>query len=1304
MGWEQDLYGNVYKSQKTKNAAAKRKKTNEAKAQSQAAAYDRAFTSGVQSYAQQNNLQYSDDLKNAAKAYYSNQDVRDNFMKKSVNESKARNRAELKSYASFAVDHQSEINDYNDARKKMGLQPDSMVTKKKYDQMFGYDTKKGTDNGMFNRYQDYITSKDLKVNHNDKTAPKKGSLSNGDSKKGLLDTYIDQVKKTPERLLEYSGLEPKVKWMTKAGKFGVETEDRFIAAPTRNITSSALDKKVQPKKDITDAWKNEHRASGEEIVKKLGVDNKVGQKIGGFVAEALLDPTNLIGAGVGGKMLKTASKVSKLGKEADILKTVAEKGVKKSQVKDVLDAVNRLAEKNKANELPDISTLPKNHEGLYLIKDEYPMQTKMSLQKANEIIKNGVQPTNQAELIKQIDESPKLQNEINQMNQEHIASVKEPTHMNIDAAPKLNPKTAPLSKVTNVESKPLPTEFDAVKHISEQISDNVKPEKHPIMQRLKDLGNRVYYNMVDDRHGIGRLDKAAKKNVDDYDSAIALSHQAAGSGSKATQALEKGIYNVKGEKVGEGFKEILQQAKDPEKLQQYLVAKSSLDYDSKGMTAFDSKGFNQKEISTAAINKLEKEHPGIKEEANRVYKFIEQQQQVLKDGGMLNDKQIAQMKKENPNYVGMQRLQDDGIESFTKGNESLKKRLMNVGKPTNKRTGSKKQIINPLETIVKRQYVYQNMADRNKPGIAILNHLRSMPEDNVFGNIVDVEKNANYKLLNQADEVANHSEDEINNGINDLFREKDGKNNILYVYENGDKYKVQVKDKLLFDSIMSMDSKSLPVWMKAINAPVKMLRAGVTLSPDFGLRNVIRDQLTTAISSKRGYVPGLDALKGAAEIIKGRKGNSSLIHAYIKNGGDMSVLQNIDRTNVIKTYQDLQGNKPLMSKLKEVAKDPSKLLEPLRKIGEFSEQSTRIGHMKKAIKKGASPEQAAYDARSTMDFNRAGAWGRQINQVAAFFNASVQGLDITARSMAKRPLKTSLAIGGYIVAPTIALYKLNQNQQWFKDLPPDERDRNWFMKLPGEDGQIIKIPKPFEVGILFGAGTERALDKGEHSFDGYLKEVYDTMTPDVLPTVLKPWLEVMTNHNLFTGQSIESMGDQYLPAEQRKTAYNSQFASKTSEILSKLNKRNEISPKDIDHLVRGYTGTLGSYVNEGVDTIAGLVNSKIPDKPSRGVQTMPFIRSFVQRNLEGNNKPTNDFYQLHDDLQTMSKREGFKYGIQQKSINRVFTQVNKLQSAKKDILNSNQINGKDKAQQIKELNKKITEMARKAYEQNKIKR
>lgn len=1624
---------------------------------------------------------------------------------------------------------------YDSARKKLGLQEDDVLTKRKYDAYVGNpDTG---DKGIATRYEEYLQSKKDQKQAQKQTkkeaAPKKGGFSFSNLVDGLKDIkeskYGQAVEKTVETLYNSS---PKTKAMVKAGKLGVETEDRFIAAPTRNLVNN--DNKFQPKKDITDAWKNKRRTSGEEIIKNSPLDthSKIGNKILGFGAEAVIDPANLVGAGIGGKMLRTASKVAK-----------ASKGVKAAEK--VSNAVEKAT--------IDVSQYPKNYEGLHLIKDDYPSEVKVALQKANEGIKskaNQLQlpapknrqaisdmvkamedegysgkkvnnplsqeqydevdqliqakrqdieaaPINQkgtlegieklqkelearhsqkietsiqqqkeeldqirdiermefenipyvkghkefterklvesigkeveyeghvkmaeeykqikqaaeskngrieipagtdqrkewierlpngsvaaqgkgtidiytladnlgfnsvdefvdyyarayeshkivkggskkfvgdlsetpeeaveslwemspqnyrykdnvkaledmrkpveqidpvrndlielakntkdfnefrntvassdvlenefsklkteapgvkaeeslfsvmkrlksenynslpvtdkvrlrgeaaplqaeisplkaieeetAKLPHQLEQDEQIKNIINALNstpevkpskvnvkdfatskamkiEDRVASnkkaaatdqfnqlfdnlkkagrsidefskpqlqkifetgeipklekVKPNTEAkpkpelekvkpkkekvateNIEAAPKgLDPETAPLHKMTKQEQKlaeaqPMPEGFDSIGHIEEQLSRNAKEVKKPFKERFKDLVNRFYYIGVDDKYGIARTDKAAGKNVDDFDSAVAQAHRSAGSGEIARQSLEDGVYNTDGEKIGKSFKEILQGSKNPDKLEEYMVARGILDYDAKGMIAIKTDGISQSDIANDVISKLEKEFPGIKKEAEDVYKFIDQQQQILKDGGLINQAQIDQMKKDNPNYIGFNRVIDDeGPENFVTGKDGLRKRVANVGKPINKRTGSERQIISPFETLVKRQYVYTNISERNKAGAAVLRNLRALGEDNIFGSIIKEEKDAMYKLLRDADDIANESEETLAKSLNDMFSKQEGKNNLIYVYENGNKYTIQIKDKLLFDSMMAMDTKALPVWLQAVNLPVRMLRAGVTLSPDFGLRNFFRDQLTTGIVSKNNYIPFVDSASGMIELLKGK--NSKFNAAFTKNGGDMSMLQNIDRKDIIKSYQDLRG-KPAFQKFKEAAKDPKKLIDgimtPFRKAGEISERATRLGHMKKAVKKGKSIEQATYEARATMDFNRAGAWGRQFNQGVAFFNAAVQGMDVLGRAMVKNPIRTSSKIGMYVVAPTVALYQMNKDQQWYKDLKQDDKDKNWFIKLPGKDGEILKFPKPFEVGIMFGAGVERALDKGEDSFEGFPKQVYDAITPEMWPTVLKPWLEVMTDYNFFTDSSIESMGEKDMAAEDRKTAYNSQIAGQVSKGLSKLNPNNEISPKDIDHLVRGYTGTLGTYFNEGVDMIAEAVdNDKIPDKPSRGAQTLPLVKSFVQRNLEGNNKPTDDFYNLYEKLHKLSNKEDFKYQQQKKNIDRVFREITKLQTEKKSILNNNDMNGKKKTEEIIKLNEEITKMSRKANKENKI--
>ncbi|WP_108669559.1 LPD38 domain-containing protein [Peribacillus acanthi] len=856
----------------------------------------------------------------------------------------------------------------------------------------------------------------------------------------------------------------------------------------------------------------------------------------------------------------------------------------------------------------------------------------------------------------------------------------------------------PLIKVANANAKPVPKGYDSVQHIDNLISREVKPTpKLSIGQRVKGFGDRTYYNMFDDVYGLARLDKAKGKNVRDSDSAIATAHRSRGASAKAQQELERGFFDANGVKVGNSFTDILQQSKDPDKLETYLVAKGILDYDARGMVALKTDGLNQLELSNVATKQMELENPNIVQEAEEFYAYLKNQRNILKEGGIFNDAQIKQMEENNPNYVPMERVMDEGIENFTPGKEGLRKRFANVGNPVKKRTGSERQIISPFETTVKRQYVYNNMAERNKAGMAVLNHLRDMPEDNIFGNIIEMEENAALKVMKDADNIANATDNEIPEKINELFRAKEGDNNIIYVYENGNKYKIQVKDKMLFDSMMALDTKALPAWMNIINMPVRMLRAGITLSPDFALRNFLRDQLTTGVTSQKGYIPFYDAVLGASEIIKGRKGNSELINAYTRNGGNISVLHNIDRANTLKTIRELKGNVPVMEKLKKLAKDPSLLLEPLRKVGEFSEMMTRIGHMKRAVKKGETMEQAAYDARSTMDFNRAGAWGRQINQMTAFFNASLQGLDVLARSFKDQPVKTARNLGLYVVAPTVALYHVNKDQQWFKDLPEEERDKNWFINT-GEE--IIKLPKPFEAGILFGASVERGLDKFYNNeggeFDGFIEEVAKTFVPELIPTAVKPLLEVYTNKNFFTGNAIDSMADEMLPAKDRYNAYNSQFAIKTADLYSRVNPNTEISPKDIDQLVRGYTGTLGTSVNEGIDALIGRLNPNIPERPDRGNQTTPFIRSLVVRNLEGNNKPTNDFYERFEKLRSMKKTQGeqFQLAGEKAVVEKTYKAISDLQKEKKDILNSTTLDGETKAQLIKDLNEQITEMAR----------
>jgi hypothetical protein len=468
----------------------------------------------------------------------------------------------------------------------------------------------------------------------------------------------------------------------------------------------------------------------------------------------------------------------------------------------------------------------------------------------------------------------------------------------------------------------------------------------------------------------------------------------------------------------------------------------------------------------------------------------------------------------------------------------------------------------------------------------------------------------------------------------------------------------------------------------------------------------------------------------------------------------MNVLKQMGEKDIHAEYSEIMKKPGIKAELQRLVEDPSLLLKAkristwagkpigglvkvLNSASELSEMSTRIGHMRRAIKYSESQmgkmeklarqgkvapeevakkkldmEDATYIARAALDFSRGGPVGKTYNQIASFFNPWVQGLDVLARRMIKNPLKTASAIGTYITAPSLALHMINKGEQWYEDIPRDQRDMYWFFKTPNME-HPIKIPKPFEPGVIFGSGAERLYDRfvdgDKNAFDGYWSDVLDALSPSVLPQVLKPMLEVITNHDFYTGKTIESKVDEYKEVQDRKNVYTSQVASQVSKVLSRMNKNNQISPKDVDQLIRGYGGTLPDVINkQAIDPLLSKVDKNIPSRPSAGVEDIPFYGSFLQKNLEGNNQPTNDFYDLVDQLDKKAKRSDYTKSFEDENLrlsaDRQMRDINKLQSQKRDIQEDLKMSPSEKGKQIKKLNKQITNLAREGlatYKKNK---
>ena len=124
-----------------------------------------------------------------------------------------------------------------------------------------------------------------------------------------------------------------------------------------------------------------------------------------------------------------------------------------------------------------------------------------------------------------------------------------------------------------------------------------------------------------------------------------------------------------------------------------------------------------------------------------------------------------------------------------------------------------------------------------------------------------------------------------------------------------------------------------------------------------------------------------------------------------------------------------------------------------------------------------------------------------------------------------------------------------------------------------------------------------------------------TFSISPVPQIAKPMMDVYSNRDSFTGRPIESMGMERLRPEDR-------YTGRTSEAARLLNAMgipdpakflmgdySELSPVQIDSLIRGYFGWLGTFATQTVDLIAKPAMGR-PERPDRRLKDMFFIGIF----------------------------------------------------------------------------------------------
>jgi len=494
-------------------------------------------------------------------------------------------------------------------------------------------------------------------------------------------------------------------------------------------------------------------------------------------------------------------------------------------------------------------------------------------------------------------------------------------------------------------------------------------------------------------------------------------------------------------------------------------------------------------------------------------------------------------------------------------------------------------------------------------------------------------------------------------------------------------------------------AKEIHIVMKLISIPARLLRAGATLSFEFMARNPVRDQFTAFVYSKYGYNPFLDFGRGLFNLL----GKTDLYKEYKAAGGEQSYFVSLDRQSTNITAKNLVGYKR-KGKERFTTYNP---IEGLRMISEWMEKGTRLGLYGKAKRKGATPMEAMSEAREgTLDFGRVGSAGKAINQITAFWNANVQGVDKMRRAFTENPGRTSLKCLLGITLPSIILWFLNHDDERYKALP--DWQKNFFWCIPiGDDGPIIRIPKPFELGIIFGSLPERILDyifeNDPKHLKSIVKAIQDGALPTIIPTVALPYIEHKGNYSFFRERKLESLGIQRLPEGMRFTPY-------TTEMAKKVGKLTDVSPIMLENWVRNWGGTLSMESMRYMDVF--LEDDLISRVERKWYEATPGLKGFIARDpIGGASVDVEHFYNNLEEvtqaeagykvLNKTNRKEALKwfekYKVEIKTAGEALRVSKNLAALRKEInhiIDAPDMTSEEKREKIDVLSKKITEKAR----------
>ena len=535
--------------------------------------------------------------------------------------------------------------------------------------------------------------------------------------------------------------------------------------------------------------------------------------------------------------------------------------------------------------------------------------------------------------------------------------------------------------------------------------------------------------------------------------------------------------------------------------------------------------------------------------------------------------------------------------------------------------------------------------------------------------------------------------------------------NTISVWRDGKKHMYEFDDPLYvhaFTGIQSVGIPAITAWSKFAN----LLRQNIVLNPLFSIGQLSQDAFGAMFTSGVKH-PTAIPLEVMKEFIRTLRGTSGA-HEELKAMGAVGHRDYSAAVSRIDAETEAGLRDPKLA---------DKLLKPLRHLSMASDNAVRQAIYNRTLLEtggrrvgknivGGDKAMAAERAFEIINFRRAGASQAttMLRQTVPFFGAYLQAMNVAAKTISGRGIapieraaayKTLASTTAKVMALGFIYNSLISEDEDYKKLDPAVRDR--LLLIPGSGGMhvplrqdiftlIAKVIPEHIYQMTMAEGTEDAT-KAKAAMGNAV--IASLLSPNMIAQGAKPVIEVMTNHDFFTGRPIVGMG-----IDEREPYL--QYSGNTSELSKLLGSVANISPMKIDHLLKAYTGYTGSMALMATSALVSAGSGKeMPDKELQDqIASIPGMSAFVSK--EFGTRDLNDYYELRTIVNTAVKsynnlkntgriEEAMQYRKENADVLKVESQVNRINQAlsklrkQESILQESDKTGAEKEAAMREI-------------------